>query len=70
VLDYKGFEGHAELDEDSGLFHGEVLATRDVITFQATSVDELRRAFQDSVDDYLQFCSELGEPKREDRPPR
>jgi len=36
------------------LFHGEVIDLRDVITFQGTSVEELKSAFQDSVDDYLQ----------------
>jgi predicted HicB family RNase H-like nuclease len=32
-----------------------------VITFQGESVDELRRAFQESVDDYLDFCAARGE---------
>jgi predicted HicB family RNase H-like nuclease len=31
-----------------------------VITFQGTSVDELEQAFKDSVDEYLDFCKELG----------
>lgn len=43
------------------MFHGEVIDLRDVITFQGTSVEELERAFQDSVDDYLEFCEERGE---------
>ena len=37
----------------------------DVITFQGTCVDELRQAMADSVDDYLEFCAELGrEPEK------
>jgi predicted HicB family RNase H-like nuclease len=40
--------------------HGEVINIKDVITFQAKSVDELA-AFKDSTDDYLEFCAERGE---------
>lgn len=61
MLRYKGFTGHVEFDDEAGLFHGEVIDLRDVITFQGTSVEELERAFQDSVDDYLEFCEERGE---------
>jgi predicted HicB family RNase H-like nuclease len=42
----KGYEARVVLDEDTLLFHGEVLNTRDVITFQGSSVDELERAGQ------------------------
>ena len=60
-MTYKGYTATVELDEDAGVFHGEVLNTRDVITFQGTSVKELKKAFKDSVDDYLEFCRERGE---------
>lgn len=61
MLEYKGYRGHVELDEEAEIFHGEVLGIRDVVTFQGTSVDELEQAFRDSVDDYLEYCSERGE---------
>ena len=60
-MKYKGYEASANFDEDAGVFHGEVLNTRDVITFQGTSVKELKEAFHESVDDYLAFCKERGE---------
>jgi predicted HicB family RNase H-like nuclease len=41
--------------------NGEVINTRDVITFQRSSVDEIEQAFKDSVDDYLEFCASRGE---------
>ncbi|MEX2559015.1 MAG: type II toxin-antitoxin system HicB family antitoxin, partial [Pirellulales bacterium] len=50
-----------EFDDEAGIFHGEVINTRDVITFQGESVPELKKAFQDSVDDYLAFCAKRGE---------
>jgi len=38
-----------------------VVNTRDVITFQGTSVKELEQAFRESVEDYLAFCAERAE---------
>jgi predicted HicB family RNase H-like nuclease len=61
MLEYKGYTGNVEFDPEAGLFHGEVLDTRDVITFQGTSVEDLQQAFRDSVDDYLDFCTERNE---------
>jgi predicted HicB family RNase H-like nuclease len=65
MLKYKGYTGHVEYDDDAEIFHGEVLDTRDVITFQGRSVEEIKQAFQDSIDDYLDFCAaEQVEPDR------
>ena len=66
MLEHKGYKAHAEFDDQAGVFHGEVLGTRDVITFQGTSVRELKKAFRDSVEDYLEFCASRGEEP--DRP--
>ncbi|WP_174714063.1 type II toxin-antitoxin system HicB family antitoxin [Candidatus Viridilinea mediisalina] len=61
MLQYKGYTGRVELDDEAGIFHGEVLDLRDVVTFQGKSVEELIQAFRDSIDDYLDFCTERGE---------
>lgn len=66
MLRYKGYSGHVEYDGEAGLFHGEVLDLRDVVTFQGRSVEEIEEAFRNSVDDYLEFCEERGEES--DRP--
>ena len=60
-MTYKGYEGLVAFDEDARMFVGEVINTRDVITFQGASVKELTRAFHDSVDDYLDFCASRNE---------
>lgn len=60
-MEYKGYVGKVEFDDDAEIFHGEILDTRDVITFQGKSVAELRQAFRDSIDDYLAFCKQRGE---------
>ncbi len=61
MLKYKGYTGRVEFDDEAGLFHGEVLDLKDVVTFQGKSVEELETAFRDSVNDYLEFCRERGE---------
>ncbi len=62
---YKGYTGIVEFDEDSRLFHGEVVGLKDVITFQGQSVEELEKAMADSIDFYLDWCKERGkEPEK------
>lgn len=61
MMEYRGYIGKVEFDDEADIFHGEVVNLRDVITFQGDSVQELRRTFQESVDDYLAFCAERGE---------
>jgi predicted HicB family RNase H-like nuclease len=60
-MTYKGYEGVVEYDETAGLFAGEVINTRDVITFQGKSVQQLEKAFRGSIDDYLEFCRSRNE---------
>ena len=61
MMQYKDYLSRIEFDDEANIFHGEVINIRDVITFQGKSVDELRKAFEDSVEDYLAFCAERGE---------
>ena len=60
-MKYKNYTGYVEFDANASVFHGEVLDTRAVITFQGISVAELEQAFRDSSDDYLEFCQQRGE---------
>ncbi len=60
MLEYKGYIGHVVYDDEARIFHGDVINMRDVVTFQGKHVDELERAFHESVDCYLQVCAEEG----------
>ncbi len=63
-MKYKNYEATVKFDEETEIFHGEVINTRDVITFQGTSVEELKKTFEDSVEDYLElFSSRVKSPK-------
>lgn len=61
MMEYKGYIGRVEFDDEAAIFTGEVINTRDVITFQGESVAELKGAFHESIDDYLAFCKKRGE---------
>ncbi len=69
TMHYKDYTGHVEFDEDAGLFHGEVANIRDVIKFKGTSVGELRAAFAESVQDYLNSCVARGETPQQPKDP-
>ena len=60
MLTYKGYQGRFDYDSEADIFHGEVLHLTDVITFQGRSIDELKQALADSVEDYLEFCAQKG----------
>jgi len=65
IMKYKKYVATVELDAEAGLFHGEIINLSDVVTFQGRSVDELRQAFKESVEDYLEACAEFGkEPEK------
>jgi predicted HicB family RNase H-like nuclease len=61
MLNHKGYVGHMEVDDEAGIIFGRILDIRDVITFRGETVTEAKEAFQDSVDDYLNFCEEIGQ---------
>ena len=65
MMNYKGFVGVVEYDDEARVFSGEVINTRAVITFQGTTFDEVEKEFHASVDDYLDWCKKDGiEPEK------
>ncbi len=65
IIKHNGYLGKVEFDEDAEIFHGEILNIKDVVTFQGRTAKELKKAFSDSLKDYLAFCKKLGqEPQK------
>ena len=60
-MEYKGYTAAVEFDDEAEIFHGGVIGVKDVITFKGKTAKKLKKAFRDSVDDYLSFCKERGE---------
>lgn len=58
-LKYKNYLGSVEFSATDGVLHGKIIGINDLVTYEGDSVSDLQEAFIDSVDDYLQTCSEL-----------
>lgn len=65
-MNYKGYTAKATYDERAEVFHGEVIATQDIITFQSDNAHRLNEEFKNSVNEYLAFCKEMS--KSPDKP--
>ena len=55
---YQGYHGEASFDPEDECFSGRVVDTKDIITFEGDTPRELKQAFVESIDDYLEFCKE------------
>ena len=65
LLFTKGYLGTVEYDADAKIFHSDIINTRDVITFQGKTVNEIELAFKESINDYISWCEDEGvEPER------
>ncbi|WP_420401504.1 type II toxin-antitoxin system HicB family antitoxin [Flagellimonas sp.] len=58
-LEYKNYIGSVEFSAEDNVLYGKVLGINDLINFEAISVDGLRTAFMEAVDDYLHTCKEM-----------
>ena len=65
TLKYKDFIGSVEYSTDDDCFFGKLLGTTDLVTFEGNSVDTLKAALAEAVEDYLVLCKEVGkEPQK------
>ncbi|MEI8095058.1 MAG: type II toxin-antitoxin system HicB family antitoxin [Spirochaetales bacterium] len=63
MMEYKGYVGLVQFDDEASTFFGKVVnLSKDGITFEGATVDELRLAFRESVDDYIEWCSTENRP--------
>lgn len=63
---YKGFFAKHEYSAEDGVFFGKLLGIDDLVTFESENAEDLEEVFHKAVDDYLEFCSEIGkQPQKE-----
>ena len=62
VLEYKGYQAVIVFDPDDEIFVGHLAGIDDIIGFHGTTVKELKAAFHESVDDYVETCRKIGKP--------
>ena len=56
---YKGYAAKIEYSDEDGCFIGHLAGIDDIVGFHGDSVVELRAAFYEAVDDYLDTCAQL-----------
>ncbi len=66
LLEYKGYHATVVYDVESSMLHGKILGINDLVTFESDSSREIVKEFHSAVDEYLDFCVEVGkEPEKE-----
>ena len=56
MLVYNDFIGFVDFSADDEVFFGKVEGIDDLVSFEGSSVSELKAAFESSIDDYIEFC--------------
>jgi predicted HicB family RNase H-like nuclease len=65
TIEYNGYIGSIEYSPEDKCFFGKLEMIDDLVTFEATSADELEKNFHNAVDEYIKTCKELGrEPQK------
>jgi predicted HicB family RNase H-like nuclease len=65
AMTYNGYVGTVEYSETDACLFGRIAGIRDIITYEGESVTDIRAAFKEAVDDYLNHCAETGkEPNK------
>lgn len=60
TMTYKDYTARIEFDDRDKLLVGRLLGIRDMVGFHADNVAELRAAFEEAVDDYIETCAKIG----------
>lgn len=65
LLSYKEYLGSVDCDLESGVLYGKIQFINDIVTYEASSLPELKAEFEVAVDDYLETCAAIGkEPQK------
>ncbi|HRW98945.1 MAG TPA: type II toxin-antitoxin system HicB family antitoxin [Cyclobacteriaceae bacterium] len=59
ALTYRGYTGTVDFSNDDEIFFGKIIGINDLVTFEADTVQKLKRNFKDAVDDYIDTCAKL-----------
>lgn len=65
TMSYKGYSARIEYDDEDEIFFGHLAGINDIIGFHAENVADLKAAFHEAVDDYIDTCAKIGkEPQK------
>lgn len=65
LLQHKGYYGSVEASVDDECLYGKIEFINALVNYEGETMPELKKAFTESVDDYLVTCKEKGyEPEK------
>lgn len=59
ILKYKDFVASVHFSTEDDVFHGKIEGIDDSITFEGDAVADLKKAFEEAVEDYISICNQI-----------
>jgi predicted HicB family RNase H-like nuclease len=59
ILEYKGYFAYVHFSAKDEVFYGKIIGINDLVSFEGDSVQELKSAFHEAVEDYLETCKQI-----------
>ncbi|MES2426914.1 MAG: type II toxin-antitoxin system HicB family antitoxin [Bacteroidota bacterium] len=60
ILQYQNYYASVHFSAVDEVFYGKILGVNDLVSFEGASVKELKVAFEEAVEDYLETCEAIG----------
>jgi predicted HicB family RNase H-like nuclease len=60
ILQYKDYYASVHFSAEDEVFYGKILGINDLVSFEGSSVRELKKSFHEAVEDYLAMCEQAG----------
>ncbi len=57
VLIYQDYIGSVHFNSDDEVFFGKIEGIDDLVSFEGSSVNELKKSFEEAVEDYIEICT-------------
>ena len=66
LMEYRGYSSKIEYSDEDEVFHGKIIDINGLVSFEGTTVEELKKEFRDAVDRHIEFCEKNNkEPKKQ-----
>ena len=59
IIQYKNYYTSVHFSAVDDVFYGKIVGINDLVSFEGSSVKELKTAFEEAVEDYLDICDQL-----------
>jgi len=56
LMEYKGYSSKIEYSDIDEVFHGKLIGINGLVSFEGTTVKELKREFKEAVDRHIEDC--------------